>query len=587
VEPLRPLARYSASWKNGSTGKAHVIQVLTFNPGALAAFQHPHPLSDFGTVSGYPVVIVVNDPTFPPGPDNLTDTCTPTNTRVLLWGMTRDNPCTTWFTGCNNSDIPCPGCGSNIAINTLPSLSSSTPPVVCNGPDLDESGCVRYANPSATGTHPFYVFQQSARDLDSDGYENPLDSCPQATNVQNPRTTSGPDGDMLDSACDPVPGSFDANQDVDSAPDGTDLDNAGDNCPLISNADQKESELLTKWSVAAKRGGSRADAMGDACETGVNDTIANGHFHSTWTVIAKCIGATDTDGDGWCNTEETNWGSSITDVNKTPEHYDVVVPLGLTHSGSGSYPTEVRGETAPQCGGGNIVDDDGDTYINDGCTVFGSAETALQCFNAIDEDGDFHPNDGCPAQVEREPRQVCGDGIDNDGDTLVDLLDVGTGTPPNTGCRPVSLAAHPGYPSCPTNGCPGIDTDGDGYTDEAEMSIGTDALGRCEAGATPPMSTDWPSDIVSGGTPDSTDAITITDLTSFLGPIRRLDTYPGHADFDRRWDLVPGPAFSANWIEINDLTALSSGVTGEPPMNNSAGVFGTSFVCSAHPMYGD
>jgi len=383
VEPLRPRARYSASMLVVQT-EVHMIQLLVFNPGALAAFQPPHPLSDLGSAAlGYPMVVVVNDPTSPPGPGSVTDTCTPAETRILLWGTTRDNPCTAATVTCSNSDVPCPSCGGNGSINNLPGLDESSTPVVCSG--TNERGCVRYANPSTAGTHHFYVYQQSARDHDRDGIENQLDTCPTLTNVENPRTSAGPDNDMLDSACDPGPSTNVPNQDADYDPSLRDWVNAQDNCPLLVNGDQKESELITKWSVAAKRGGSRADGMGDVCDPSA--TAANGHFHSTWTVIAKCIGATDTDGDGWCNTEETAWGSSATDANKKPEHYDVVVALGLTHSGSGSYPTEMHAELGPYC---LVVGDwDGDTYIHDGCpSVSGGSEQGAQCSNAVDDDLD-------------------------------------------------------------------------------------------------------------------------------------------------------------------------------------------------------
>jgi hypothetical protein len=171
--------------------------------------------------------------------------------------------------------------------------------------------------------------------------------------------------------------------------------------------------------------------------------------------------------------------------------------------------------------------------------------------------------------------------VDNDGDTLKDILD--------GGCAPVGVMSHPGYPTCPTNGCPGIDTDGDGVTDEAEMSIGTDALGRCGVGGNEwdPPSTDWPLDFTHGGTPFSTDLIVITDITSFSAPVNRMDTNPGDANFDRRWDIHPGTGGLGYWINISDLTALYSGHTGYPPMPNGTKAFGSSTPCSAHPVYQD
>ena len=145
------------------------------------------------------------------------------------------------------------------------------------------------------------------------------------------------------------------------------------------------------------------------------------------------------------------------------------------------------------------------------------------------------------------------------------------------------------FPTCPQTGCTN-DLDGDGYSNEAEILIGTDALGRCEVGNVPAQSTDWPSDLTSGGIPNSTDHITITDLTSFTAPAatRHLDTSPGDANFSPRWDLVPGPGLFAKWININDITALIAGPSGFPPMFQGLKAFGNSSLgCSAHPVYGD
>jgi hypothetical protein len=146
----------------------------------------------------------------------------------------------------------------------------------------------------------------------------------------------------------------------------------------------------------------------------------------------------------------------------------------------------------------------------------------------------------------------------------------------------------PGFPSCPITGC-AEDGDGDGLSDEAERHIGTTAVGRCSVGADVGPSPAWPLDLVSGGVPNSTDRINIQDLTSFLaGPSgRRLDTRPGDAAFSVRWDMVPGTGgVGVNWIQIGDLTALFAGTPGFPSMSSGAKVFGTAFVCTAHPTFG-
>jgi hypothetical protein len=105
-----------------------------------------------------------------------------------------------------------------------------------------------------------------------------------------------------------------------------------------------------------------------------------------------------------------------------------------------------------------------------------------------------------------------------------------------------------------------FDCDGDGYTGDAEDNVFT-APSR---GDQDPCGTSaWAADIISGGIPDSTNRVNITDLTSFLAPERRLNTSPPEPAFDVRWDLVPGAGIFSKIININDLT---SQIVLAPPM---------------------
>jgi hypothetical protein len=178
------------------------------------------------------------------------------------------------------------------------------------------------------------------------------------------------------------------------------------------------------------------------------------------------------------------------------------------------------------------AEDDGDGYTD-------LAESgAPVCADTVNDDNfdDGSVNDGCPAQG--VPEGACGGSADDDGDGF-----------PNDGCAQVGSIA------------------------EGAFNIGTTTLGRCNAGIGPDPSSSWPSDFVSAGTPDSTDKVTITDLTSFLAPARRLDTSPGDLDFSSRWDLIPGRGTFLDWIAINDLTALLAGDPGFPDMFGGARAF--------------
>ncbi|MBI4037918.1 hypothetical protein HY382_02645 [Candidatus Curtissbacteria bacterium] len=94
------------------------------------------------------------------------------------------------------------------------------------------------------------------------------------------------------------------------------------------------------------------------------------------------------------------------------------------------------------------------------------------------------------------------------------------------------------------------DTDGDGFSDGAEFYTGTGLTAKCGENA-------WPADI------NNDKKVTITDITSFLAPVRRLDTSPGDANYSRRWDLVPGKGTFSKDVNVQDLTSIT---TVAPPM---------------------
>jgi hypothetical protein len=178
------------------------------------------------------------------------------------------------------------------------------------------------------------------------------------------------------------------------------------------------------------------------------------------------------------------------------------------------------------------AEDDGDGYTD---LVEAGAPVCADAVNDDDFD-DGAVNDGCPAQG--APEGSCVGSADDDGDGF-----------PNDGCAQAGSIA------------------------EGAFNIGTTTVGRCNAGIGPDPSSSWPSDFVSAGTPDSTDKITITDLTSFLAPTRRLDTSPGNIDFSPRWDLIPGKGTFLAWTAINDLTALLAGASGFPDMFSGVRAF--------------
>jgi hypothetical protein len=602
-QPVRPMSRYSGGQIVANT--AVILTFLVFAPGDLNAFTAPHPLSDLDDANlGYASVSILQDPTRAPVPGSITDFCAPLAVFTNIFGEARTNPCN------GNTAAPC-----NTALGI-------------NNPTLGlPNGRVRYQNPSTAGTHYYGGFHQSLRDTDNDGYENSLDTCPYNTNVQNPKTDGGPDGDMLDSSCDPGPNTPNNNQDGDSAPTGGAWTNAQDNCPLVSNPTAAQTELTEPDTTRRPRGGEQADALGDECdgpETG-----------------AQCSNAIDDDADTLINDGCPAVGSAVAE---TACGFTTTAEMDNDFDGwpNDGCPASGAPETGAQCE--NYIDDDGDTLANDGCPAQGGPE--LGCLNATDDDADTVVNDGCPSSTRvanghfhttwsliakciggtdadgdgyctvggtgvpndpadnnanripetysqfrpfpvahagsganppasREPIQICNDGIDNDGDTLIDLLDGTSGGAATTDdCRPPDSVFTTGE-----------DTDGDGSRDEAEIHMGTDPLSRCgegfETGGGPPPSRSWPQDL-RGDSGFTGDKINVSDLGTFVSQARNNKS-PGQAGFDRRWDIRPG-ATIGSWVNVADLAAISTQIP-VPWMGVRA--FGFFSVCSSHRTLND
>jgi hypothetical protein len=418
------------------------------------------------------------------------------------------------------------------------------------------------------------------------------------------------------------------NHDGDTTASGAHWLNAADNCPLVSNPDNKESERDQPHSVAAPRGGSRPDAMGDACEP----------------AETACGAAVDDDGDGLVNDGCPTVGSATAETTCT---YSTSAEVDNDFDG---YPNDgcaqggATAESGADCEDFVNDDDPDDTLVNDGCPAKGGAERG--CLNGADDDADGSFNDGCPSSANvanghfhtvfklipkciggvdldgdgycasgsatvpadpadnnaqripetysqfrpfvvahagsgtnppaaREPVQICDDGIDNDGDGLADLLDGSSaGSSTMDDCRPPDSIFTTG-----------VDSDGDGSKDEVEIYLGTDPLSRCgrgfeASGSTP--SNRWPMDL-RGESSFSADKVNIQDEGTYTAPYDRNNTSPGDANFDRRWDVRPG-ATVGEWINVSDLAAVS---TQNPVPMYGVRAYGFATLCSAHPVYGD
>jgi hypothetical protein len=217
----------------------------------------------------------------------------------------------------------------------------------------------------------------------------------------------------------------------------------------------------------------------------------------------------DNDNDRICDVEDDECGANRNNASRRPERIDGIF-------------AEVDDDgdmliDEPLPAGKDIYDCDGDGYIGrreEGkplCANTANDDDRMYVAGSLTSD-DSLVNDGCPAVGPAE--SACGTSMDDDGD---------------------------GWPN---DGCPQA-----GSLTEGSFNISTSDQDPCGTNG-------WPADFVSGQIPDSTNRITISDLISFVAPVRRLDTSPGHNDFSQRWDLVPGRGFFNNWVAIDDLTTL-------------------------------
>jgi hypothetical protein len=228
----------------------------------------------------------------------------------------------------------------------------------------------------------------------------------------------------------------------------------------------------------------------------------------------------------------------------------------------------------------------------DGDGVPDATDNCVQVPNAGQEDADGDVlGDACEAFSSM---------YDTDGDGYSDINE--TGAPLCIGGNQDSFDDSLVNDGCPTLGvaetvCTGsADDDGDarvndgcpqgGLFSEGEFNIGTNHRARCGVGFEPHPSLAWPSDLKSGGIPDSTDRVNINDVTTMIAPTPSLNTRPGQPGYDERMDFVPGPQVGTAWISIGDLTALFASSSGFPPMFGGAKAFNGP-TCTAHPVYGD
>jgi len=164
--------------------------------------------------------------------------------------------------------------------------------------------------------------------------------------------------------------------------------------------------------------------------------------------------------------------------------------------------------------------------------------------------------------------------VDTDGDNFPDDVEVACGSDPNNGSSipervdGVFAGADDDLDSQTDEplpaGATSFDCDGDGYAGSDEDHVYAPSTqgdqDPCGSNAfpttNPPTPIGWPADLRAGGVPDSTNRVTIFDITSFLAPVKSYNTNVGTNPGDFRWDLVPGAGPFLFEINIADLVNL-------------------------------
>jgi hypothetical protein len=276
-------------------------------------------------------------------------------------------------------------------------------------------------------------------DCDNDTFENRQDNCPVVANTGQEDQDSDRCGDAANS-------------------DGADDTRANDGCPTVGAAetactDTTDNDGDTKVNDGCPlRGGISEscvvsngdwgpcnDNIGNACDT--NPTAVDGDYDKDMPRVSVCIGATDTDSDGWCDATEDILGpggnaiSDKTALASVPEYTGLDYPMTSGAPGSCTDMAWYSTGTDP-IGDGAAVDNDGDTAVN-------AADTNCAAL-ALDTDQDGVPtaSDNCPSAY--NPDQLNSDTVAfGGGDALGDACD--------------------------------LNDDGDGLTDDKEWARGSDA----------------------------------------------------------------------------------------------------------------
>jgi len=398
--PLEPRARYAGHKKLSTTN--WLIELIVLDPGQIT--QLPGIKAQMVPGLGYALLTILNNPVDQQEqPGAISDFCTSLQSVTTLYGTTKAG-------GLYG------GVGAGLVSQVNPAANTG---VLGTGTHIART----YSQSERDADNDGWE-----NDMDPCPYtpDPPWDPRVMGGLMSGDCVHPGPgdhDCDGLPDACDPFPEVYDGDEDEDN--DG--YNNRQDICPLVWDGPGPTNQLDSDGLVGNADLGPSPDSIGDACDDSDNDGKENGSTVAPGTQdTGNCRDGIDNDGDGLPDMLDPQclvWTDKgeITAGRTTAQIYG-------TNPGTGLYFHAMP--WAAVCVG--AADTDGDGYCDATETLLGSnpaLNTSMPESDVIDASiSGVGPNVKPTAKVP----QSCSDGVDNDGDTSTDAADAGCTCPTAT-----------------------------------------------------------------------------------------------------------------------------------------------------------
>jgi hypothetical protein len=376
MEGLKPRARYLGFYTvvGGGSMAPTQLEFLIFSTEELTAMG-VLPQTDMGDDLGYINYVILDNPDIPAAPGGaLEEFCTPLSTLTNLYGLTSGEG------GLEKNILAAGDVPTHVGSFWKVGRWSGSPPTLTAetcGNHIDDDGdtkvdenCgfVRVRNPGlntgiyGTNSHLVAAYSETYRDADGDTIPNNEDECPLQKDTYVGGVWQDSDLDHINDVCDPDPTNATTvcpgvAHGILGDCDGDGWHNQADNCPLVAQTNQNDTDNdgigdacdNNNWD-AVSDGPNNArdrilglsytapgeDTLVNKCNDNKDDDadgawddnctldseFPNGRLVNAMVVGSICIGAADSDGDGWCDGTEnkTGPGGALSLASTTPEY---------------------------------------------------------------------------------------------------------------------------------------------------------------------------------------------------------------------------------------------------------------------------